>query len=127
MAILNGLTHAIIFFNSVSGASQTGVSAMVKLCFGSDDDAISQVLYRAEGKTPLAWRLPVRNGPEASSPGFDIFTGKMGEEILAAVGRTAARIKTSGVVGKLAGRAFRVTKVSIEEIQPEAKQESPVK
>lgn len=124
MSLLKGLTHAVIFFNTVEGSKSTGVSAMMKLCFGDDHDAIAQVLYStpAGSKTPV-WVLPSRTNRlgTVTTESFPIFTGGVGEEIMAAVGRAADRIKKANIEGKLAGRAFRVTKTTVEEIKPETK------
>ena len=118
MGLLSGLTHAVVFFNTVEGAKTSGVSAMMKLCFGGDDDAIAQILYRtAPGFTTPSWGLPVRQANANTT--YPIFTGAMGEEILAAVGRASDRLKKS-VTGKLAGRTFRVTSKGVEEIKTEA-------
>jgi hypothetical protein len=115
MGLFNGMTHAVIFFNTVEGSKTTGVSAMIKLCFGSDENAIAQVLYRLiPGSTTPVWTLPVRT--EAAIT-FPIFRGVVGEEILAAVGRCADRIrKAPNITGRLAGRSFRVTTKTVEEI-----------
>lgn len=123
MITLTGLSHAIIFFNSVEGAQKTGISAMMKLCFGSDDEAIAQILYclTPGNKTPV-WTLPVRTSPMATDT-FPVFTGKVGEEVLAAVGRAADRFKAFYTSPEVkAGRAWRITKNGIEEIKQEAKQ-----
>ena len=119
--LITGISHAVIYFNTLEGSKQTGISAMMKLCFGSDDDAISQVLYSTQSgsKTPV-WVLPTRFTIDGSKIEFPIFTGKVGEEILAAVGRASDRFKKANVAGKLAGRAFRVTTHSVEEIKEEA-------
>jgi len=115
MGLFNGLTHAVIFFNTVEGSKTAGVSAMIKLCFGSDENAIAQVLYRtAPGSTAPVWTLPTRT--EGAST-FPIFRGMVGTEILAAVGRCADRVRRSpNVTGRLAGRSFRVTTKTVEEI-----------
>jgi hypothetical protein len=118
MGLFNRLSHAVVFFNSIAEAKRTGNYAMMKLCFGSDDNAISQILYStpAGSKTPV-WVLPTRFSEGTS---FPICTGEMAEEILAHVGRAADRIKKANIEGKLAGRAFRVTKDKVEEIKQEA-------
>ena len=124
MGLFNGMSHAVIFFNTLAGAEQTGISAMIKLCFGSDTDAIAQVLYcnPVGSKTPV-WTLPTRNLGNATVP---IFTGHVGAEILDAVGRAADIFKTHYKVsdGVKAGRAWRITKNGIEEIKEEPKQEA---
>ena len=120
--LLQGLSHAVLYFNTVEGSKQTGIGAMMKLCFGSDDDAISQILYSSkDGSKTLVWTLPVRISREGivTTTPFPIFTGRVGEELLAAVARTADRFKKANVAGKLAGRAFRITKTSIDEIKDE--------
>lgn len=117
MAMLSGLTHAVVFFNTVEGAKSSGVSAMMKLCFGGDDHAIAQVLYStAPGAKTPSWALPVRQANATTT--YPVFTGAVGEEILAAVGRASDRLKKS-VTGKLAGRSFRVSSVGVKEIKPE--------
>jgi hypothetical protein len=119
--LITGISHALIYFNTLDGSKQTGISAMMKLCFGSDDDAISQVVYSTKqgAKTPV-WVLPTRFTKDGSTIEFPVFTGMVGEEILAAVGRASDRFKQANVLGKLAGRAFRVTTHSVEEIKEEA-------
>jgi hypothetical protein len=125
--MFNGVSHAVIFFNTVAGAKQSGVSAMMKVCFGSDDDAIAQVLYStAPGTKAPAWTLPVRTTGIAPTS-FPVFTGKVGEEVLALVGRAADRFKKNQPTGVLAGRSFRVTVKGVEEIKPEIKPETPAK
>ena len=122
MPLLTGLSHAVIFFNTLDGSKKTGVSAMCKLCFGSDTDALAQILYRIEdGNTTPVWVLPHRGARigVVTTEEFPVLTGKMGEEVLAAVGRAADRLKKAGIVGKLAGRSFRVTKTTVEEIKAE--------
>jgi hypothetical protein len=115
MGLFNGLTHAVIFFNTVEGSKTTGVSAMMKLCFGSDEDAIAQVLYRiTPGVSTPVWTLPTRTEGTNS---FPILRGKVGEEILGAAGRCADRLrKAPNITGRLAGRSFRVTTKTVEEI-----------
>jgi hypothetical protein len=116
MGLFNGLTHAVVFFNTVEGSKTTGISAMMKLCFGSDEDAIAQILYRTTpGNTSPVWALPTRDSGGTS---FPIFRGMVGEEILGAVGRCADRLRKSPVTaGKLSGRSFRVTTKTVEEIK----------
>jgi hypothetical protein len=116
MRLFNGMTHAVVFFNTVEGSKTTGVSAMMKLCFGSDEDAIAQILYRiTPGSSSPVWALPTRDSGGTS---FPIFRGMVGEEILGAVGRCADRLRKSPIVtGKLAGRSFRVTIKTVEEIK----------
>lgn len=114
MGMFNGLTHAVVFFNTIKGAQESGINAMMKLCFGSDDSAIGQILYRTtpKSKTPI-WVLPVRTSGSSELP---VFSGNMGEEILGAVGRAADRFKKANITDK-AGRTFRVTKVGVEEVK----------
>src|SRR5271156_6124009 len=112
------VSHAVIFFNSVEGSKRTGIYAMMKICFGSDDDAIGQIMYRnTPGVSTPSWTLPTRQTDTGIS--FPIFTGHLGEEILAIVGRTADRLKSSTISGLKAGRAFRVSKTGVEEIAKE--------
>lgn len=115
MGLFNGLTHAVIFFNTVEGSKATGVSAMMKLCFGSDEDAIAQILYRTVlGSSAPVWALPVRTEGATAYP---IFRGMVGEQVLAAAGRCADRLRKSPIVtGRLSGRSFRVTTKTVEEI-----------
>jgi hypothetical protein len=122
MGLFNGLSHAVVFFNKLENAKATGIYGMMKICFGSDDNAIAQILYSipAGGKTPV-WTLPTRHSGYAA---FPIFTGSVGEEILGVVGRTADRLKKANIEGKLAERAFRVTKTTVEEIKQETKSEA---
>lgn len=115
MPILNGVTHAIIQFNSKIGYSNTNIQAMMKLCFGSDDDALSQVLYMCTGgsKTPV-WTLPTRVSNDMA---FPIFSGILREEIMGLVGIYSERFrKTVEIVGPKYGRVWRVTKTTAEEI-----------
>lgn len=123
--MFKGVSHAVIFFNTVAGAKQSGVNAMMKICFGSDDNALAQVLYcTAPGSKAPAWTLPTRNSGVNT---FPIFTGNVGQEVLGLVGRAADRFKKNQPAGTLAGRSFRVTVKGVEEIKPEAKPEAPTK
>lgn len=123
--MFKGVTHAIIFFNSVAGSKESKISAMMKICFGSDDNALAQVLYcTTPGNKAPAWTLPTRNSGVNT---FPVFTGNVGQEVLGLVGRAADRFKKNQPAGILAGRSFRVTAKGVEEIKPEAKQEAPAK
>lgn len=119
MSLFNGMTHTVLFFNTLAGVEETGINAMMKLCFGSDDNAIAQILYRtpAGGKTPV-WTLPTRRFDTQTKDGYPIFSGKVGEELLALVGRAADIFKAYYKItdGIKAGRAWRITKNGIEEI-----------
>jgi hypothetical protein len=120
MINLVGLSHAVIFFNTIAGEQKTGISAMMKLCFGKDTDVIGQILYcnPPGSKTPI-WTLPTRTFGNNVLP---IFTGSVGEEILGAVGRAAATFKThyKASDGPKVGRVWRITKNGIEEIKEQA-------
>lgn len=121
MGVLNSNpTHAIIFFNSTKGLKETGIGAMMKICFGSDDDALAQILYRTTpgSKTPV-WTLPVRPAP--GDIAYPIFQGKLGEEIMAVVGRTADRFKKGNMVTPYAGNTYRITAKGVEKITAEVK------
>lgn len=121
MPNLSAISHAVIYFNTVEGNKQTGIGAMMKLCFGNDDDAISQIMYRTEKGNPTpTWVLPTRHTGDTSIPELPIYTGKVGEELLSVIARAADRLKKAGVTGKLAGRSFRVTTKGVEEIKDQA-------
>lgn len=116
--LLPGISHAVIFFNTVQGSKTSGISAMMKLCFGSDENAISQIVYSTpKGSSTPVWSLPARNSGDVTYP---IFNGALGEEILGAIGRAADRFKKANVPGVRAGRVFRVTTKGVEEIKKEA-------
>lgn len=119
MSLFNGLTHAIIKFNTIAGEAQSGIGAMMKLCFGSDENSISQIYYKKVGPSTYAWTLPERSTVEAD---YAIFLGSMAEEITLAAGRTAERFKNfyKTEMGLKAGRSWRVTTKGIEEITTEA-------
>lgn len=111
--MLPGLTHAIIYFNTVDGAKESGTSAVVKLCFGSDEDAVSQIAFNSKD---AGWKLPTINRKGID---YDIFFGKTANELLLAAGRASDRVRAAKL-GKLADRKFRVTKTTIEEIKDQA-------
>jgi len=122
--MLKGMSHVIIQFNTVEKLKNTGVAAMASICFGADDCAITQILYRIpdEEKTPR-WMLPLRSKKHGDViiDEYDIFTGKIKDELLALAGRAVERLKEPGVIqGKVSGRTFRVTKAGVEEVKPEA-------
>ena len=122
MGLFSGrLSHAVIFFNTKEGAQKTGVNAIMKLCFGKDEDAISQIVYCTSlgSKTPV-WALPTMqsNKPDIIRP---VFTGAVGEEILDAVGTYAGYFKQyyKAADGAKVGRAWRISKNGIQEITQE--------
>jgi hypothetical protein len=127
MNILNGLSHGIIFFNTHDREKKTGIAAMIKLCFGSDDDCISQVFYyKPKGKNLYEWVLPSRISEESSLI-HPIFTGQVEREVLQATGIVADRFKAfyKDTDTSKYGRKWRVTKVGIEEIITEVKAAQP--
>lgn len=124
--MFKGVSHAVVFFNSINGQKESGISAMVKICFGSDDDAIAQVLYcTTPGSKAPAWTLPSRSSIGATVSHFPVFTGKVGEEILGIVGRAADKVKKAGITGILAGRVFRVSSKGVEEVKPQTTTNAP--
>lgn len=122
--VLKGMSHVVILFNTVEKMKRTGVAAMAKICFGADDCAIEQILYRIpEGNSTPRWVLPTRVKLDGGKvlDSYDIFTGKLSDELLSLAGRAIERLKQPGAVeGKVSGRMFRVTKVGVEEVVPEA-------
>lgn len=117
MGILKGISHAIIQFNTVAGAKGSGIHAAMKLCFGSDDNSISQIVYLiTQGNSSPSWSLPTRQGNTPADQ-YPIFNGVVGEEILAAVARASERFKAAGKVNK-AGKSFRIyANGKVEEIE----------
>lgn len=121
--ILKEMSHALVFFNSVEGVKQSGIIAIVKLCFGSDDDAVGQIMLQlTPGIATPVWQLPTRqraNG-DMEHKGFPIFQGQVGKQILDAAAKAAERVKKDMAAGKIEGkyekRMFRVTKTTVEEI-----------
>lgn len=123
MGIFNGLSHAIITFNTVEDTRVTGIGAKMKLCFGSDDDTLAQVLYcRPPGKKGLEWVLPSRVIATSVLP-YPIFTGVVALEILHLIGVAANRFKVfyKSTQTSKEGRTWRITKNGIEEIVQEIK------
>ena len=122
--VLKGMSHVVILFNTVEKLKRTGVAAMASICFGADDCAITQILYRIpKGNSTPRWVLPTRSKVQDGKviDTYDIFTGKISDELLSLAGRAVERLKQPGAVqGKVAGRTFRVTKVGVEEVVPEA-------
>lgn len=119
--LFNDLSHVVITFNSLDDGKRSGNWAMAKLCFGSDENAISQILYSDKNGSPTpVWTLPFRTRVEGTISKFNIFTGIVGEQILVAVGKAADRLKKAGIVGRFAGRTFRVSKTGVEEVKAEA-------
>jgi len=122
--VLKGMSHVIIQFNTVEKLHKTGVAGMAKICFGADDCAIEQILYKIpEGNSTPRWVLPTRAKIDGGKilDTYDIFTGKLSDELLSLAGRAVERLKQPGTVeGKVSGRVFRVTKVGVEEIKPES-------
>lgn len=116
MGIFNGLSHAIITFNTIEDTKITGIGAKMQLCFGSDEDTLAQVLYCIRpGKRGLEWVLPSRI---TGSVPYPIFTGVVALEILHLIGVAADRFKVFYKPTQISkeGRSWRITKNGIEEI-----------
>ena len=122
--VLKGMSHVIIQFNTVEKLKRTGVAAMASICFGADECAITQILYKIpDGEKIPRWVLPLRSKKHGDVvvDDYDVFIGKVSDELLALAGRAIEKLKEPGAVqGKVSGRSFRVTKAGVEEIKSEA-------
>lgn len=120
MGYFNKLSHAIIYFRKIEETRKDRVYGMMKLCFGSDEDAISQIMYCCPNGSKIpVWTLPSRDNVSGQ---YGILTGALGKEILDLVGKAAATFKVhlKPEDGKKEGRTWRITKNGIEEIKDQA-------
>jgi hypothetical protein len=87
------VTHAIVHIPKESDAKQSGVMAVVDLCFGQGDNAISGIRYvKSDGR--MAWHAPMiqvlRDGAWISLP---VFKGELLVEVCKLASQAVARIK----------------------------------